>query len=601
MKYFFLLLITSLGFEVLHAQQKPITAPTPLIRVYESGRYKPQLPDENLIPNNGIVEINGTLLLELNRDAIRQEMQTFAGVQPADLRLVSKYKNFLEQKTQMLRLLQEGVASANGKPNYVKLDSLSALLDGFYTNLLSDPELLSMAAKAHQEYKQKVAAQLIDRKTYTDDMYFVEYFANAAKSVLDRLESAEQVRFKLAGKLKSSNGLARPVHLGDDFDDIPEENFVVPRWVFSLSDAQKQELRAVAQVANQLDSLRIKSMKDVKNAFFSAFSSKNCFETLQKEFEALPDLMKGFSDTLARRAMAIIKPLQDQLINVQSQYLGVPNTAAGINNMEQLSGFNSQLETLNTTSVNFFKNLPNVLQQIPNDIQATPQIQHLFKLRDDCAMQAKTDINNFRRLFSAIATGYGGAGAEQDFNNKITDQVKRLSVGNLPAESFVDLTRTGRRENGDVLVLQAYVQLDNNANNAKPAQIYRQEINLQQIAMYSEVKVNLILANPTVTVPGLSKNFVFAPSYSILLRKGSRKSKFYNEFINIGIGLNISAPDFNLDGTPEFGAAFAISAIKDIISAGYGYNFGTDAPYYFIGFRVPFASAALPILNNIEK
>jgi hypothetical protein len=587
---------------VLQAQQqKPVNVPAPILRVYESNRYNPANPNENLLGKDGIVEINGTLLLLLDRDAIRKEMQAYAGVQAADIRLVSKYKRILEQKTKTLQLLQEGLAASNGRPDYQKLNALSGLMDEFYTTLLSDPELRSMADKANKEYRQMVAAQLIDPNSYTDDMYFVEYFGQAAKAVLDRIQSAESVRFKLAGKLKFDSGLSNPVHLGDDFDEIPEENYVVPRWVFSLSEDQKEELRAVAQLSNQLDSLRIKSLKDAKNAFFDVFSSRTCFDNIKRDLDSLPFLVKGMADTLGRRAMAIIKPLQDQLISVQTQYLGVPNTAAGINNMEQLSGFNNQLELLNNSTVSFFKNLPLMLQQVPNELKATPQVQHLLNLRDSCSLQVRRDLNRFEVLYNAIKTGYGGANAEQEFNNSITDKVRRLAIGDIPEKSFVDLTRTGKRQNGDVLVLQAQVMLDQSATGNKPNTIFRQELTLQQIKMYSEVKVNMILANPTISVPGLNKNFVFAPSYSILLRKGSRKSQFYNEFINIGVGLNISAPDFNLDGTPEFGAAFAISAIKDIISAGYGYNFGTDAPYFFIGFRVPFASAALPILNNVEK
>ncbi|MFZ4476515.1 MAG: hypothetical protein ACOYPR_15060, partial [Saprospiraceae bacterium] len=240
---------------VLQAQQqKPVNVPAPILRVYESNRYNPANPNENLLGKDGIVEINGTLLLLLDRDAIRKEMQAYAGVQAADIRLVSKYKRILEQKTKTLQLLEEGLAASNGRPDYQKLNALSGLMDEFYTTLLSDPELRSMADKANKEYRQKVAAQLIDPNSYTDDMYFVEYFGQAAKTVLDRIQSAESVRFKLAGKLKFDSGLSNPVHLGDDFDEIPEENYVVPRWVFSLSEDQKEELRAVAQLSNQRDS-----------------------------------------------------------------------------------------------------------------------------------------------------------------------------------------------------------------------------------------------------------------------------------------------------------------------------------------------------------
>jgi hypothetical protein len=93
---------------VLQAQQKPVNVPAPILRGYESNRYNPANPNENLLGKDGIVEINGTLLLLLDRDAIRKEMQAYAGVQAADIRLVSKYKRILEQKTKTLQLLEEG-------------------------------------------------------------------------------------------------------------------------------------------------------------------------------------------------------------------------------------------------------------------------------------------------------------------------------------------------------------------------------------------------------------------------------------------------------------------------------------------------------------
>lgn len=571
----------------------------PLIRVYESGRYKADQPNLNLIPDHGISEINGTLLLKLDRDGIRESMQKYAGVQAADIRLVSKYKRLLEQKARLLDLLKEGLQSANGAPDYKKLNELSGFMDEFYTSLLSDPELIALADQANKEYRKNVQARVINPATYTDDMFFVDFFAKTAKAAIDRIDQSELVRFKLAGKLRSSAGTARPVHLGDDFDDIPEENYVVPRWVFSLSEDQKTELREVARLSTRLDSMRIRNFNDAKKAFVGMFASRHCVESLQAELDSLPNTFNGFGDTLTRKALALIKPLQDQVNLVKAQYLSTAEQVNIANSSEQLTGFNQQLEQFNATFGGFVSNLPKTLNAIPAAMLATPQAQHLLFAYNQCKDQITGDLNRFRTLYIALQSAFSGAQAEADFKNTITDKVKRLEWGNLPSESFIELNKTGQRKNGDVLVLQASVQMEN--GNNKPASIFRQEIVLQQIATYSEVKVNIILAHPSKAVPNLDKKFVFAPSYSVLFRHGSRKSQFYNDIVNVGVGLNFSSPDFDLNGVPEFGVALAVSAFKDFLSAGYGYNFGTDRPFIFVGFRVPFASAALPILNNIEQ
>jgi hypothetical protein len=577
--------------------------PAPLLRVYESKLYNAADPAQHLIKNNGIAEINGTLLVQLDQTGIRQRMQTFAGVRPADISLVSKYKSILAQKTETLQLLQEGLAASKGQPDFKKLASLSQLMDDFYTTLLSDPELRNLAAQADAEYTQKVSAGSIDPDSYTDDMYFIEFFGKKANEVLDQINTTDNVRFILTGAMYSEQNGTRTVTLGSDFDNIPEEIYEVPRWTFSLSDDQKKELRDVALVAQKLDSLRNSTIKSTKSAYFSALSCKACFDNLKIQIQQLPTSVEGLKDTAVARAIAVVKPLQDQLVQLQDKYFQIPTSAQGLNVATELSAFNNDLTQLDAFSKSYFKGLPTALEQLPLSLRNTPQVQAVKALIDSCQTQVKRDIRRFYILLESLKSVLGGSGAERQFHNAISDQVKRLAIADVPTESFVDLNKTGKRANGDELILEAYLELEggSGAGAAKRQSVYRQNIVLQQIALYSEVKVNMILANPVPDLANQRREYMFAPSYSVLFRWGSRKSRFYNDFVNIGIGANFSAPDFNLDGVPEFAVAGTFSTFKDFLSVGYGYNFGADAPYMFIGFRVPFASAALPILNNVEK
>ncbi|MEI6408362.1 MAG: hypothetical protein WCR52_03170 [Bacteroidota bacterium] len=587
---------------VLAQQATPAaTPPQPLIRVYESKLFDPTDPNKNLLGADGIAEINGTLTMKLDRDAIRSQMLGFAGVKPADISLLSKYKTLLLQKVKTQQLLQEGLESADGAPDFQKLQTLSILLDDFYSSLLDDPELKALAAKALVEYKQKVAAGTIDKRKYPIDMYFYDYFGQTASDLVQKLEDADHIKFILAGKMRNANGKPQPVHIGDDFDDIPEQTYVAPRWVFSLSEDQKQELRDISNISDKLNKMRNSAHKQSHDAILKSFSSSACIDDIKTTIDSLPSLALGFTDTMSNYVMATIKPIQDQLITIQNLYLGLPNTAAGVTGSEQLIGFNDKIVTLKTTTQAFFKDLPKTLDNLPNVAKATPQVQQILALKDSCYARFMRDFNQVNSIYEALKSAFGGGDAEARFNNAISDQVKRLSFNDIPQETTIDLTQTGNRKNGDQLILQAFLQMNNAGADLKPQQIFRQEITLQQIAMYSEVKVNMILANPEPDLKEQKHKFAFAPSYSVLFHWGSRKSKFYNEYINIGVGLNFSSPDFDYDGVPEFAASVAVSVFKDFLSVGYGYDFGVDSKFFFIGCRIPFASAALPILNSVDK
>jgi hypothetical protein len=607
MKHLLNILLALCVANIVSAQQvtpAPAAAPAPpppLIRVYETKLYDPTDPNKNMLGTDGIAEINGTLTMKLDRDAIRSQMLAFAGVKPADISLLSKYKKLLIQKTQTQQLLQEGLESADGAPDYEKLQALSFLMDEFYTTLLEDPELKALAAKALVEYKQKVAAGAINKKKYPIDMYFYDYFGQVASDLVQRLDDADNVKFIMSGKMRNSGGKPQPVHIGDDFDDIPEETFVVPRWVFSLTEDQKQELRDISDVSDKLNKMRNSTHKQSHDAVLKSFASSACIDDIKAEIDSLPSLALGFTDTMSRFVMATIKPIQDQLITIQDLYLGLPNAAAGVTGSELLIGFNDKIVTLKTTTEAFFKDLPKTLDNLPNVAKATPQVQQILALKDSCYARFKRDFDHVNSIYEALKSAFGGGNAEARFNDAISDQVKRLSFNDIPQETTIDLTQTGNRKNGDQLILQAALQMNNAGTDMKPQSIFRQEITLQQIAMYSEVKVNMILANPSPDLKEQKHKFAFAPSYSVLFHWGTRKSMFYNEYINIGVGLNFSSPDFDYDGVPEFAASFAVSAFKDFLSAGYGYNFGTDSKFFFIGCRIPFASAALPILNSVEK
>ena len=49
--------------------------------------------------------------------------------------------------------------------------------------------------------------------------------------------------------------------------------------------------------------------------------------------------------------------------------------------------------------------------------------------------------------------------------------------------------------------------------------------------------------------------------------------------VDLGVGLNLAALDFDKDDTPELGVGLVISAFRDILQAGVGYDVGEAQTY----------------------
>ncbi|MEL6254457.1 MAG: hypothetical protein AAFR87_20780 [Bacteroidota bacterium] len=165
----------------------------------------------------------------------------------------------------------------------------------------------------------------------------------------------------------------------------------------------------------------------------------------------------------------------------------------------------------------------------------------------------------------------------------------------------------GSRNPGDEILIKASLEIGTNQNdpNFESKQLYRKVLKIQRINPYIRMSSSFILANPytrdKIPAIDLENNFQFVPTYGIILKWGSRKNNFYNNFVNLGLGFAFSSPDFNTDGTPEFGAGVMATAFRDILSAGWGWNFGIDAPCSFVGFNIPFSIGGLPSGNNKDR
>ena len=106
--------------------------------------------------------------------------------------------------------------------------------------------------------------------------------------------------------------------------------------------------------------------------------------------------------------------------------------------------------------------------------------------------------------------------------------------------------------------------------------------------------VGVIFADPLAN-NAVQTQFQMAPAYNVIFKgfcdQGCRrKSVIYNRLFDWGVGLHISAPDFDKDDVPEIAAGVVISSLHDYLQGGFAFNLFTGDPFWFFGLRFPIPS-----------
>src|SRR5262249_47840905 len=179
---------------------------------------------------------------------------------------------------------------------------------------------------------------------------------------------------------------------------------------------------------------------------------------------------------------------------------------------------------------------------------------------------------------------------QSEFNTaalELGDKVRKLSLSQIPSTASIPLEDTGRREAGNHITLKFAV---GTASTPREVLLTRQLI-MYRILWHTDLKANLIWADPGKQTS--VSHFQAAPAYNVMLKRGSRKHVLWNSLFDPGIGLNLAAQDFNHDDAQELGVGVAVSALRDLLTVGYGYNVTAGAKYWFFGLRLPVPGATI--------
>jgi len=544
------------------------------------------------IEDKQIVEINSTLEVKVSKEklleAIKIQFPELSGTVELESELIS-LQQALRNQSAIISILEEQMPTAEEQKTFFEI------MDDFLTEVQSDPYL----SNRYNELANEFFTSQAFAEGNLPEPYILSNLGEDILNIEEELKTVEASRYKVSvvAFKKDASGGDR-IHIQNYDTYTNRDFFTVERWVTSLPAADQKQLKVLAEIALENNEREFELFKTLKTKLLNEFGSITCFLSFKNNsIEVIKNI--EVNDVIPAEIKTKIAVLQTAINQLETLYQLLKtdirqwNITVFLNLKEQVESLVVQVETINTDVSD--------LQTLLNQTNLVANLVPLVNAFNSCYNQFQADfikLENGIALLFGIQTNYIA-------NKSIGDEVLSFSLDNLPETGYLNLKETGNRQNGNELVIEMILRIPSTIKDA-PEQIFtleQRELTMQLLGARSEVAVGLIFANPfnqdNLNLES-NRDFYYAPSASLLLKFGSSKSYFYNEFLDFGVGLNFASPDFDTDGSPEFGVGIITTAFKDIMSVGLNYNTTLDNFYWFFGVNLPFNLPGLPV-NTIKN
>ncbi|MDE5422645.1 hypothetical protein L3073_10545 [Ancylomarina sp. DW003] len=571
-----------------------------LIDVYETN-YTSEKPQEI---SYGIVDINSNLKLQINRDSLIPAIGLSTNSNPILIDELKRYNLLIESQKKTLEKLNKDLSGLSDDKKIDLLGDFSDLESDLNTKILNDKGLETKFNAYMTEFLSDDFPKF-ERVRYNDYYlgYALEKLSNETSRKLKRIEqsiSNEKIKIQLNAFLNTKEEKDRKIHV-ENFDEYNfGEFYEVERWVTSFSEEDVQAFNTTQKLANSLNEIVGKSAEDISNIIINELKSISCYDDLLAEtvitFKEKDDIFTTHLDAATIFLSDIKNELTDiiEILNKVNNYNGKDENA--------LELFNKIQNELITKSETFPSRINEIIKTFEDKVSTSlPEIESIIDLFDSCNQSLKEDIDKIttlRKLTTDLLIPFKKTASN---GMEMGKEVFSYSIDDLPKAGYIDLKKTGKRSNGDNIVIRLTIKTQKDIDKKLTGEVIEKKILiLQQIKLYSESNVSIILANPfnSTDKVKIDNKFQFAPSGSLLFKFGSRRYKTWN-YLNPGLGFNISTPDFDLDGVPEVGIGGVVTVLQDVLSVGVSYNTKTDNPYWFFGVSLPFSTLGMPI-NTIK-
>lgn len=559
----------------------------------------------NVLQNHpAIVDINSTLLITINKDSLRS--RTAALVDTTILQEQIERAVVLQRAAskgfEAMPRLQEELAAWANDPENRNLDALRSALRAVGASA-SDIIAVSDSLPA---LRQSLNAALLARaRDGVAAQYQAVMEAGAAeaaslRSQVDVLLNQQGVYYQMGAWIVTHRGTL-PLHL-PGFDDYPVgDTTVVERFNIQITSRQIKQLQKLQTDALQLNTGGIsgvfKTLKSSAPSFISGIigraegSLENVDTTLEKALDEIETEVEVVRLTVQKTKTDASNYLEF-LRGLKQKYLDEDfGTAFG-----SLSGFlsaiNQDWDHLKTQTNSLVAQI-DTLGKLPDKFSpGSPLHTTLTRLVGVFTPIRKTLRSDISETAGDIRQVLSGFGTLKDINTETLafgQKVLKLDINTLPHQTEVSLLTSGVRSPGDGIV----IKIATGRKNELPCDLETPQIQLYRVSSFLKTVGGLIYAR------SISKDrpFEFGPAYNVLFSWGSRTSPSINTLWTPGIGLNLSALDFDDNESPELGLSLVISLLRDYIQFGGGLNVQEEEFFGFFGLSLPLPSSTIPFGN----
>jgi hypothetical protein len=555
--------------------------------------------DAHVDAGDGVVDINSVLKIKIDRDALRaraaDELSPRGASESESLPKLQKVLRVAEEGTRLVPVLTAAAMTLAGGGDAKAFNAALQPLGQAFAAILAligenDP-LYDRLDAALEEATTKAGTPVADQ--------YAAIFAAAASYVrplVDKLAqelSGQGVYVQIGAWLVTSAG-NNPVHLEGLDRYAPAARYEVARYSAPTA-AQQQQYAALEQRIDELD-------RDGKRVFAQFVDEAKrqlepavepvrvCTSGVVADGNALVDELRASAATEADALLAQLAPLRDLASFVSERVTRYRASTPDLATLgEDLLVLVARARAATTT----IDGLRGQLDRLGKTVAAFRAKADALAARvKACGETLAASVKTIEPLIVAVT----GVGAQAQLNDELLRfgaEVHKFLLADVPRTSELDLNTAGKRAAGDRVVIK--VGIGRPGEEARMVESHH--IDLFQVLLHVDVSVSLVFLHPTnddkPTDPQVKLQP--APSYSLVAKPFScfRDYPGYYRFIDLGVGVNIAAPDFDQDETPELAAGVVVTLFRDFVQGGVGYNFGDRQPYLFFGLRLPYASATV--------
>lgn len=560
-----------------------------------------------------IVDINSEIKVQLDPNALQARVARALGDNAVSDAMIKRAQALLEASRRGLDLIEpttqaiETFSKSDKTPEAVAvlaraLDQAAPAADSIFNLADQDPALRARLIAVYEEVlKPGVTRAARSRALFETAAVYAEELKRTVDEAL-RKEGA----YVQLGAWIVQNGRDRPLHL-DGFDEYPEgDYFVVDRWtLLPLNEQQREELKRLDAAANALNKEGIKGLLKVETAATGAVNvfldrAQGCADKIGAAWDSLRAVAPIEAQSVLAKVKEAETDQQEYVVYVRSlrnKYSGESATkfSSGAALLESTHGdlveLQKRTQAFVSGQIDHAVAVRNQIETVVSNMNTA--IVQTFQVLEECKQQMTSNVVNLAgQLADLVAT----IRLSQEINTDVLqfgEEVLKHTLDKVPQSTDLKLKSAGVRQAGDVVVLKLAA-----GGAQKPRRVLEERrLDLHRVLPHIEMAVGLAFADPLGRTE-VENRFQVAPSYSILLKGFGDRGITYNRLLTPGIGVNISALDFNKDDTPELGLALVGSVFRDYFQIGYGYNVNEDSDFWFFGLRLPLASFTLPRPEN---